>query len=115
MALLKQFAPPANQVDLTGNDQQNLAQHWSDNVNRWTETAILGDPWSSLFDQHRTFYYNPLTTDVVPQPISKPIAWTAFPTPFGQKVETLYSKRTWRENFAPCHVWRYLSDSLGGL
>jgi hypothetical protein len=79
MALLKQFAPPANQVDLTGTDQKNLAQHWSDNVNRWTETAILGDPWRSLFDQNRTFYYNPLTTDVAPQPISKPIAWTAFP------------------------------------
>jgi hypothetical protein len=23
--------------------------------------------------------------------------------PFGQKIETLYGKRTWRENLATCH------------
>jgi hypothetical protein len=79
MAQLKQFAPPANQADLTGDDQTNLAQQWSGNVNRWTETAILGNPWGTLFDQNRDFYYNPLTTDVANKPISKPIAWTAFP------------------------------------
>jgi hypothetical protein len=79
MALLAQFAPPAKQADLTGNDLNKLAQQWSDNVNRWTETAILGDPWRSLHDQDRNFYYNPLTTDVANNPISKPIAWTAFP------------------------------------
>ncbi len=79
MPILKQFAPPANQADLSGTDQENLALQWSGNVNRWTETAILGDPWGSLFDQNRTFYYNPLTTDAANNPISKPIAWTAFP------------------------------------
>jgi hypothetical protein len=78
MALLKQFAPPANHVDLIGNDQKNLEQQWSDNVNRWTATAILGDPWGSLFDQNRNYYYR-LATDVANNPISKPIAWTAFP------------------------------------
>jgi hypothetical protein len=79
MPLLKQFALPANQVDLTGDDQTNLARLWSDNVNRWTETAILGDPWGSLFDQNRSFYYNPLTTDAAAGEVSKPIAWTGFP------------------------------------
>jgi len=79
MAQLNQFAPPANQADLTGNDQTNFAHQWSGNVNRWTETAILGNPWGTLFDQNRNFYYNPLTTDVAHMPISKPIAWTAFP------------------------------------
>jgi hypothetical protein len=79
MALLQQFAPPANQADLTGSDQTNLAQQWSGNVNRWTETAILGNPWGSQNDQNRSYYYNPLKTDVVNHPISKAIAWTAFP------------------------------------
>lgn len=79
MPPLKQFAPPANQVDLTGPEQDNLARQWSANVNRWTEVAILGDPWTSLYDQNRTVYYNPLTTDVSTGSISKPIAWTAFP------------------------------------
>jgi hypothetical protein len=79
MAQLKQFATPANQADLTGNDQTNFKDQWSGNVNRWTETAILGNPWGTLFDQNRDLYYNPLTTDVANKPISKPIAWTAFP------------------------------------
>jgi hypothetical protein len=79
MAQLKQFSPPANQADLTGNDQTNFERQWNGNVNRWTETAILGNPWGTLFDQNRDFYYNPLTTDVANKPISKRIAWTAFP------------------------------------
>jgi hypothetical protein len=79
MSVLQQFGPPANQVDLTGDDQKKLAQQWSANVNRWTQTAILGDPWGSLFDQNRNYYYNPLTTDIASNLISKPIAWTAFP------------------------------------
>jgi hypothetical protein len=79
MAQLNQFAPPANQADLTGDDQTNIAHQWSGSVNRWTETAILGNPWGTLFDENRNFYYNPLTTDVANKPISKPISWTAFP------------------------------------
>ena len=79
MPILTQFAVPANQADLTGSDQQRLADQWSGNLNRWTETAILGDPWGSLNDQHRGYYFNPLTTDLVGQSVSKPIAWTAFP------------------------------------
>jgi hypothetical protein len=81
MSTLTQFATPANWGDLTGGEQMNLAQQWSDNVNRWTQAAILGDPWDSLTDQNRNFYYNPLTTDLANNPISnsKPIAWPAFP------------------------------------
>src|ERR1700674_149054 len=76
MALLKQFAPPANVADLTDNDQTNLAQQWSDRVNGWTKEAIStgGDGGTQL-----DFYYNPLTTEAQNNPISKPVAWTAFP------------------------------------
>ena len=79
MATLTQFAPPANQKDLTGTEQTRLEQQWSGNVNRWTETAIVGDPWTSLNDQNRGYYYNPLVSDVANGPVSKVIAWTAFP------------------------------------
>jgi hypothetical protein len=90
---LSQFAPPANQVDLTGNEQTTFAHQWSGNVNRWTETAVLGNPWSNLFDRDRKLYYNPLTTDVANNPISKPIAWTAFPN----RILVLFPNATFLE------------------
>jgi hypothetical protein len=79
MPLFQKFALPANQLDLTGDDQKTLELQWSSNINRWTETARVGDPWGSLFDQDREFYYNPLTTDAASNSVSKPISWTAFP------------------------------------
>jgi hypothetical protein len=79
MAPLTQFAPPANQKDLTGNEQTKLEQQWSGNLNRWTETAQVGDPWLSVNDQNRAYYYNPLVTDIDNKPASRTIAWTAFP------------------------------------
>jgi hypothetical protein len=76
MALLKQFALPANVADLTGNDQTNLAQQWSNSVNGWTKEAISkgGDGGTQL-----DFYYNPLTTEAQNNPSSKSVAWPAFP------------------------------------
>lgn len=73
------FDPPAFQNDLTNPTQeQELAQEWSASVNRWTETAILGDPWTVLNDNNRDFYYNPLVTDIS-QGTAALIGWTAFP------------------------------------
>lgn len=79
MAVLNCFAPPANLVDLTAAAQTALERQWSESVNRWTETAILGNPWGALNDRDRNSYFNPLVTDSGPLPISKAIAWTAFP------------------------------------
>ena len=76
---LPQFSPPGNLKDLTGAAQEKLEQAWSGNVNRWTGAAIVGDPWQSVNDQNRMFYYNPLSADVGSGPVSKVIAWTAFP------------------------------------
>lgn len=78
-ATLPQFAPPANQKDLTGTEQTKLEQEWSGNVNRWTGNSIVGDPWLSINDQNRDYYYNPLATDISNRPTSKVIAWIAFP------------------------------------
>jgi hypothetical protein len=78
MAPLKQFSTPANQIDLTGSQQQALDQQWSDSLRRSTETSVLGSPWTTLNDSPRSYYYNPLTTDLTGG-ASAPVAWTAFP------------------------------------
>ena len=78
MAPLKQFSTPANQIDLTGSQQQALDQQWSDSLGRSTETSILGSPWTMLNDSPRSYYYNPLTTDLAGG-ASAPVAWIAFP------------------------------------
>lgn len=79
MATLKQFAPPANEKDLASAEQAALEAQWSGNIARWTQTAILGDPWTTVYDHDRNYYYNPLTTDIDHGPVSKTISWTAFP------------------------------------
>ncbi|HYR29654.1 MAG TPA: hypothetical protein VEU30_14395, partial [Thermoanaerobaculia bacterium] len=93
MAPLTQFAPPANEKDLTGTEQTKLEQQWSGNLNRWTGTAIVGDPWLSINDQNRDYYYNPLVTDIDNGPVSKTIAWTAFPN----RILTNYPNATFNE------------------
>lgn len=80
---LSQFNPPANINDFSNDTRkaQQLSQAWNKNLRRWTEAAILGDPWSVLNDHDRDYYYNPLTTDIPSdvKPTDAPIAWTAFP------------------------------------
>jgi hypothetical protein len=80
MGVLAQFDPPANQTDLANAAKdKTLREEWSRSIGRWTETAILGDPWTSLNDQNRSFYYNPLRTDIAGGTVAPPIAWFAFP------------------------------------
>ena len=79
MSALKSFDPPANVTDLSDPAKDQLLRaEWSNNVNRWTETAILGNPWSVLNDQNRSYYYNPLQTDLTGGAEAL-ISWIAFP------------------------------------
>ena len=79
MSALNRFDPPANVTDLSDPAKDQLLRaEWSNNVNRWTETAILGDPWSALNDQNRSYYYNPLQTDLTGG-VEQLISWFAFP------------------------------------
>lgn len=79
MSVLKRFDPPANLTDLADpTKDQLLREEWSNNVKRWTETAILGDPWTVLNDHNRSYYYNPLDTDLSGGSEAL-ISWTAFP------------------------------------
>lgn len=46
MSALNRFDPPANVTDLSDPAKDQLLRaEWSNDVNRWTETAILGNPW----------------------------------------------------------------------
>lgn len=55
---LEQFNPPANINGFLDDARkaQALAEAWNKNLRRWTETAILGDPWSVLNDHDRDYY-----------------------------------------------------------
>ncbi|MCB1488644.1 MAG: hypothetical protein KDJ88_14460 [Bauldia sp.] len=77
---LARFDPPAMIRDLADNpaSQALLNRDWNTNVNGWTEQAILGDPWSSLFDSYNDYYFNPRSTDI-DGAIVQQIAWNAFP------------------------------------
>jgi hypothetical protein len=76
---LPRFDPPANQNDLSDPKQAAvLRTEWSNGINRSIGTAILGDPWTSLHDHDRIYYYNPLTTELTGGKAA-PITWIAFP------------------------------------
>ena len=82
MATLERFHSPGYQAekdfgnDLDGLDQFN--EQWNNNLNRWTNQSIVGNPWSNQYDDNRYYYVNPLTTSLNPgNPV--PITWNPFP------------------------------------
>jgi len=80
-AVLPAFDPPAQQQDFPNSpaQQQAFNQQWSQYIAGATQTAIQGNPWSSLNDQDRTYYFNPLITAIPGGTGVLPIPWGAFP------------------------------------
>ncbi|MGK3967560.1 hypothetical protein WMF38_25735 [Sorangium sp. So ce118] len=78
---LPRIDPPAFRDDFDGDADKSaqLREEWSKRVHRWTEAAILGDPWGRLHDDHREAYFNLLETPVPPGTQSVKIGWGAFP------------------------------------
>jgi hypothetical protein len=79
---LQRFTTPAFNNDFPEDPAmyEQLATLWSQNVNGFTQQAITGDPWNSLFQAQQTTYYNPLVTPIPkdsPGPVD--VAWIAFP------------------------------------
>lgn len=56
-----------------------LAALWSQNVNGFTQQAITGNPWNSLYSSAQTAYYNPLSTPIPKGSGAVDVAWIAFP------------------------------------
>lgn len=80
----KQFTSPAGQAPKDYNKlglEDQLPQFetdWNNDVTGWTEAAIIGNPWSGLYDAPRSGYYNPLVEgygDTTPPAIT----WQPFP------------------------------------
>ncbi len=61
---LSQYALPANINDFGDNiiAYEAMRQIWNWNLNGFTLSSIAGNPWGSLYDVDRYFYFNPLTT-----------------------------------------------------
>lgn len=86
MSTIPEFNTPANWSEFPAGDprQAALRAAWSQNLNRWTQLAILGDPWGSINDQNRAFFVNPLTfSQAAPTTAPTLISWNAFPGRFG--------------------------------
>lgn len=79
LATLKQFNTPAGIKDLADQpDKQALLDElWNGSLRSFTEKSILGK--AAPLDNARTFYFNPLTTDLTGVVTPPPVAWTAFP------------------------------------
>jgi hypothetical protein len=78
---LQRFTTPAFNNDFPDDPAtyEQLATLWSQNVNGFTQQAITGDPWNSLFQAQQTAYYNPLVTPIPKGSGALDVAWIAFP------------------------------------
>ncbi|TNJ48067.1 hypothetical protein [Phaeobacter sp. B1627] len=86
MTTFDRFTTPAHQgpkdYDMLGLPKSQLEafqQGWSGNVNGWTNSALTGDPWSSLNDAPRTGYFNPLTDGGLGTGGDAVVSWVPFP------------------------------------
>jgi len=63
-ATLNQYNLPANINDFGSNTSayKEMLQLWNWNLNGFTLASIIGNPWGSLYDVNRYFYFNPLLT-----------------------------------------------------
>ncbi|HMB55029.1 MAG TPA: hypothetical protein VKU40_17055 [Thermoanaerobaculia bacterium] len=94
---LARFSTPALIKDLAARPalQEQLDRDWSVNANGWTEQAILGNPWTSLFASHQEHYFNPLHTDVS-EAIQQQISWPAFPNRIVHYFPGLTLEQQWQ-------------------
>ncbi|MGE0824973.1 MAG: hypothetical protein AB7G75_17400 [Candidatus Binatia bacterium] len=79
------FAPPANINDFPPDKEaarKKFEELWSNNVQHWTEQAILGDPWTTFYDSPRPAYYSPLTTPEPDESKVVRVSWFPFPNRF---------------------------------
>jgi hypothetical protein len=79
---LTSFVPPGRVDDFPAGKEKQRAEFfamWSNNINQWTEQAILGDPWTVENDRDRLLYYNPLGTDVPADAKTIVVSWFPFP------------------------------------
>lgn len=81
MSKLTKFNSPTFQAeeDLPAQNLKKIDELWSNYVNTCTENSIVGDPWSIVNDENRTWYYNPLKLENNPKTITAGVKWGGFP------------------------------------
>lgn len=77
---LDRFHTPARITDLADNPalQAALDETWNINATGWTEQAMQGNPWTSLYASDQDYYYNPRETDLR-DALQEMVTWPAFP------------------------------------
>lgn len=75
------FLTPAGIVDFPDQPEKQaaLSALWSQRVSGFTDQAILGGPWQSLYGSYQNFYVNPLYTDIPTTSAVANIQWAGFP------------------------------------
>lgn len=98
MTIRVRFSTPAFIQDFANDatKQQKLEADWSTNIERWTQLAILGNPWDVLYDHGRVGYYDPTKTDVGSVTGPVPITWNAFPNRILHYFSSLPQQEQWR-------------------
>src|SRR5581483_6385847 len=85
---LVRFTTPACNNDFPDDPAtyERLAALWSQNVDGFTNQAIAGNPWNSLYAAAQTGYYNPLNTPIPAGSAAVDVAWIAFPNRLVQYI-----------------------------
>jgi hypothetical protein len=78
---LVRFTTPACNNDFPDDpaSYEKLAAAWSQNVEGFTQQAITGNPWNSLYASQQTGYYDPMRTQMPAGSFAVDVAWIAFP------------------------------------
>ncbi|HEV7764802.1 MAG TPA: hypothetical protein VGQ76_07375 [Thermoanaerobaculia bacterium] len=78
---LIRFTTPACNNDFPDDpaSYEKLAAAWSQNVEGFTQQAITGNPWNSLYSSQQTGYYDPMSTPMPAGSFAVDVAWIAFP------------------------------------
>lgn len=81
MPRLTHFSTPANIDDFTDfpAQREQMKAAWSANVNRWCNSALVGNVWDLVNYGPRPAFYNPMATDTPDDAANISITWNAFP------------------------------------
>ncbi|MFP3599300.1 hypothetical protein [Chryseobacterium sp. SIMBA_029] len=95
---MEKFDTPAYQAEQDFKNQPDLKNQfenaWSNYVKYCTINSQMGNPWSSTYDNPRSWYYNPLVTPSAPSPNNTtPIQWGAFPNRINHYFTDLFTQK----------------------
>lgn len=105
---LVRFTTPACNNDFPDDPAMydQLANAWSQNVDGFTQQAITGNPWNSLYSSQQTGYYDPINTPIAEGSFAVDVAWIAFPNRLIQYLG---------QNQIPPNPYNLTQDVLNGL